>query len=50
MLMVVVVHKYGDMQPGPGFLELANAFPATRKTTSKFWIAELRNVHAISAR
>ena len=23
MLSVVVVHKYGDMQPGPGFFELA---------------------------
>ncbi len=28
MLSVVVVHKHGDMQPGPGFFELAKAFGA----------------------
>ena len=26
MLTVIVVHKHGDMQPGPGFFELADHF------------------------
>ena len=25
MLSVVVVHKYGDMEPGPGFFKLAES-------------------------
>ena len=27
MLSVIVVHKQGDMQPGPGFFELASVHP-----------------------
>jgi molybdopterin synthase catalytic subunit len=47
MLTVVVVHKVGDMQPGPGFFELAKLLG--RDTTNKLrcWADELRKVHEI---
>ena len=47
MLTAVVVHKH-DMQPGPGFFELARSLK--RKNTGdnlKFWTKELHNVHAV---
>jgi hypothetical protein len=47
MLTVVVVHKHGDMQPGPGFFELAKALGRDTKNIEKCWIDELRKVHAI---
>lgn len=46
MLTAVVVHKSGDMEPGPGFFELAKSLG--RKVTSPLdcWIKELHYVHA----
>jgi hypothetical protein len=46
MLSVVVVHKYGDMQPGPGFFELAEELGRDTSDILKCWIEELRKVHA----
>jgi hypothetical protein len=34
MLSVIVVHKEGDMQPGPGFFELAGNWVGIRPTSS----------------
>ena len=47
MLSVVVVHKVGDMQPGPGFFELAEKLGRNTSDILKCWITELKRVHAI---
>ena len=46
MLTAVVVHKHGDMQPGPGFFELARALRRDTSDILRCWIAELDRVHA----
>lgn len=46
MLSVIVVHKYGDMQPGPGFFELAEELGRNTSDILKCWIEELKRVHA----
>ncbi len=45
MLSVVVVHKHGDMKPGPGFFELAKQLGRKVSDKDKFWIDELSKVH-----
>lgn len=47
MLTVVVVHKHGDMQPGPGFFELAKRLGRDTKDVMKCWVDELHKVHAV---
>lgn len=42
LLSVVVVHKSGDMQPGPGFFELAKSLDFEFDDIEKFWIQELK--------
>jgi len=46
LLSVVVVHKKGDMQPGPGFFELAKELGRNTNDILKCWITELNKVHA----
>jgi hypothetical protein len=46
MLTVIVVHKSGDMQPGPGFFELAKELGRETSDILLCWIEELRRVHA----
>ena len=46
MLTVVVVHKHGDMQPGPGFFELAQVLGRNTRDILKCWVEELHKVHA----
>lgn len=46
MLSVIVVHKHGDMQPGPGFFELANQLGRDTKDILDCWVKELKKVHA----
>ena len=46
MLSVIVVHKRGDMQPGQGFFELAQALGRDTTDLLKCWIFELKKVHA----
>lgn len=46
MLTVIVVHKYGDMQPGPGFFELAEELGRDTSDILRCWIEELKRVHA----
>jgi hypothetical protein len=45
MLSVVVVHKTGDMQPGPGFFELAEELGRDTSDILLCWIEELKRVH-----
>lgn len=45
MLSVVVVHKQGDMQPGPGFFELAEELGKDTSDILVCWINELKRVH-----
>lgn len=49
MLTVLVVHKSGDMQPGPGFYELASHLRRDTRDLLKCWIDELHRVHAVWA-
>lgn len=46
MLSVIVVHKYGDMQPGHGFFELARQLGRDTTNVLESWISELKKVHA----
>ena len=46
MLSVIVVHKVGDMQPGPGFFELAKQLGRDTSDIVKCWVEELKRVHA----
>lgn len=46
LLTVIVVHKSGDMQPGPGFFELAGSLGRDTSDPLQCWIAELHRVHA----
>lgn len=47
LLTVVVVHKTGDMRPGPGFFQLALSRGRHIMDKEQFWIEELRNVHDV---
>jgi molybdopterin synthase catalytic subunit len=47
MLTVVVVHKTGDMEPGTGFFELADALGRDTSDRMKCWVEELHKVHAV---
>ena len=45
MLTVVVVHKFGDQMPGPGFFELARSLGHDTRDREAFWVAELAKAH-----
>jgi len=47
MLSAVVVHKVGDMQPGPGFFEFAKQLGRDRRNILECWVKELRKVHSV---
>lgn len=47
MLTVVVVHKHGDMQPGPGFFELAQRLGRKPIDPVQCWIDELKKVYDV---
>ena len=47
LLTVVVVHKTGDMKPGPGFFELAQSVGRNTADGEQFWIEELRQVYEV---
>ena len=46
LLTVVVVHKSGDMQPGPGFFELAQSRGRNTSNIVECWVDELKKVFA----
>lgn len=45
MLTAIVVHKSGDMQPGPGFFELAKSLGRNTKDVLACWVTEFNKVH-----
>ena len=45
MLTVIVVHKSGDMQPGPGFFELAKSLGKDTSDILACWVNEFNRVH-----
>jgi hypothetical protein len=45
LLSVLVVHKTGDMQPGHGFFELAEALGRDTSDVLKAWISEVQRVY-----
>lgn len=45
MLSALVVHKEGDMQPGPGFFELAKSLGRNTSDVLRFWVEEFKKVH-----
>ena len=47
MLSVLVVHKIGEMQPGPGFFELAKELGRDTSDILKCWVEELKKVHRV---
>ncbi|MDE2660054.1 MAG: hypothetical protein OXI45_07555 [Acidobacteriota bacterium] len=47
LLTVVVVHKTGDMKPGPGFFDLAKCRGRDTSDIVRCWIEELKKVHAV---
>ena len=46
MLSALVVHKQGDMQPGPGFFDLARSLGRDTTDILTCWVKEFRKVHA----
>ena len=46
MLSALVVHKTGDMQPGPGFFELAESLGLDTSDILKCWVEEFKKVYA----
>jgi hypothetical protein len=46
LITVIVVHKSGDMQPGPGFFDLAKRRGRDTSDIVKCWVEELKKVHA----
>lgn len=46
MLSAMVVHKTGDMEPGPGFFELAKELGHDASDKTKFWIEEMKKIYA----
>jgi hypothetical protein len=47
MLTVIVVHKVGDMRPGPGFFELAKQLGRDTSDLLRCWVDELHLVHRV---
>jgi molybdopterin synthase catalytic subunit len=46
MITALVVHKSGDMQPGPGFFEMAERLGHDASDILAFWIGQVKKVHA----
>ncbi len=45
MLTALVVYHSGDMQPGPGFFDLAGRLGKNTNDTLRCWIKELKRVY-----
>lgn len=45
LLTVVVVHKQGDMQPGPGFFKMAQRRGRNMSDKLNFWVEEFNKIH-----
>ncbi len=46
LLTAIVTHKTGDMEPGPGFFDLAESLGRNIEDLTKCWIEEAKKVHA----
>lgn len=46
MMTALVVHKEGDMQPGPGFFELARKMGRDVSDLLTCWVEEFKKVHS----
>jgi len=46
LLTALVVYNSGDMQPGPGFFDLAGRLGKNTNDILRCWIKELKRVHA----
>jgi hypothetical protein len=46
MITALVVHRHGDMQPGPGFFELAESLGKDVTDVLACWIREVHKVHS----
>jgi hypothetical protein len=44
LLSALVVHKYGNGQPGPGFYELASSLGRDTRDRIRFWIEEVNRL------
>jgi len=44
LLSVLVIHKYGDMQPGKGFYRLAKYWGRKIPDPTTFWVEEFKRV------
>jgi hypothetical protein len=49
MLSALVVHKSGDMQPGPGFFELARDLGKDTSDILACWVEEFKRVYKVWA-
>jgi hypothetical protein len=47
MLSALVVHKLGDMQPGPGFFKFAKLLRRDTRNILECWVNELHKVHSV---
>ena len=50
MLTALVVYNSGDMQPGPGFFDLAGKLGKNTNDILQCWIKEVKRVHACWSR
>jgi hypothetical protein len=46
MLTAIVVYSSGDMQPGPGFFDLAGRLGKNTNDILRCWIKELKRVYS----
>jgi molybdopterin synthase catalytic subunit len=49
MLTALVTHKDGDMQPGPGFFELAQSLGLDTSDILTCWVEQFKKVHFVWA-
>ena len=47
MLSAIVVHKRGEMRPGPGFYRLAEWLGKKVGEVDRFWLEEFNRVHDV---
>lgn len=45
LLSALVVHKHGDMEPGPGFFDLAKYYHRNVRDRTICWINETKRIH-----
>lgn len=46
MLSAIVVHKYGDQEPGQGFFEFAEILGRDISDKLKFWVNEVKAIYS----